>query len=157
MKALITISYLVADRFDPGDYAMLHGNGGSGDVDYNTPLTDQKIPLFPNGAGVYGFGRAPFGSFPSGRAFVTGVPGFGLCPFGLFPFGQGAATIFTKVTVTECGAYKFAFGCYDKLGNIHAGTPQEVTANVHLQPDPPTGLKKKSYDKSTDILTLEAA
>lgn len=157
MKALITVSYLVVDKFEPGDYVMLFGNGGFGDINWENPVSEEKLDLFPNGAGTYGFGHAPFGHFPFGHAYVTGVPGFGHLPFGHFPFGHGAATIFTQVTVTECGQYKFAFACYDKLGNMHEGTPEEITANIHLTPDPPTGLKKKSYDKATGILTLTAA
>ena len=59
--------------------------------------------------------------------------------------------------VDSCGAYKFGFACYDKLGNLHEGAPEEATVDVHIAPAAPTGLKKNSYDKDTNILVLDAA
>lgn len=56
--------------------------------------------------------------------------------------------------VGNCGDYKFAFACYDRLGNQHKGTPEEATAVVHIAP---TGLKKNSYNKDTDVLVLDVA
>jgi hypothetical protein len=157
MSALITIQFAVPVGYLPGDYAMLHGNGGSGDINWDTPLSTKKYELFPNGAGIYGFGHAPFGHFPFGHAYSMRTAGFGHLPFGHFPFGYGTALIKAVVKVDECGAYKFAFACYDKLGNLHIGTPEELTVNVHVTPPQPDRLTKYSYDKDTDVLVLNVA
>lgn len=140
-----------------GDYARLFGNGGAGDIDWIDPLTNEKIDLFPGGSGIYGFGHAPFGHFPFGHAFSMRAPGFGHMPFGHFPFGHGTAMITIKYKVNDCGDYKFAFGCYDQTGNLHEGTPEEETLYIHIPPAVPKGLTKNNYNKTTGILTLDAA
>jgi hypothetical protein len=47
--------------------------------------------------------------------------------------------------------------CYDELGNLHEGSPEEITVHVHITPDAPDGLTKYSYNKTTDGLVLNAA
>jgi len=117
MSAIITIRKVVGAGYAPGDYAQLHGNGGSGDIDWNTPVNNKIYELFPNGAVV----------------------------------------IKAQVQVDVCGAYKFGFAVYDKLGNAHQGTPDEVTVDVHIAPPAPTGLEFNSYNKTTNVLILDAA
>jgi len=157
MIAIITIKFCVPVGHLPGDYAMLHGNGGSGAIDWNTPISNQIFDLFPKGAGIYGYGHAPWGHFRWGHAHSMGTAGYGHLPWGHFPWGHGTAVITAQYRATECGAYKFGFKCYDKLGNAHEGTPDEVTVDVHVAPPAPGGLKKVSYNKNTDLLILEAA
>ena len=157
MSAKATIRFVVPIGYRAGDYAMLHGNGGSGDIDYDTPLTNEVFELFPNGAGIYGFGLAPFGMHRFGRPHTMRTAGFSQQPFGLAPFGLGTAVVEAAHEVYECGAYKFALVCYDKIGNIDEGDPEEVTLNIHIAPDPPTRLSKTSYDKTTGVLILSAA
>lgn len=157
MSALITIEFAVPVGYNDGDYAKLHGNGGSGDIDWNSPISEEIFNLFPRGAGIFGFGHAPWGHFRWGHAHSMRTPGWGHLPWGHFPWGHGTALITATYEVDDCGAYKFGFACYDKLGNLHVGSPEEVTVNVHIAPAAPTGLKKNSYDKATDILVLDAA
>ncbi len=157
MTARITVDFAVPVGYIEGDYAKLFGNSGSGAIDWNDPVDRSLYDLFPHGSGIFGFGHAPFGHFRFGHGHSMRTAGFGRLPFGRFPFGHGTAVIRARIKVTDCGAYKFAFGCYDQHGNLHTGTPDEVTAHVHIAPEPPTGLKKLSYDKSTGILILEAA
>ena len=157
MSAVITVDFVVPVGYIEGDYAKLFGNSGSGEIDYETPLDRSIYELFPKGSGLFGYGHAPFGHFRYGHAHSMRTAGYGHLPYGRFPYGHGSAWLRAKVRVTECGAYKFAFSCYDACGNLHVGTPDEVTADVHIAPEAPTRLKKYSYDKDTDILILEAA
>lgn len=157
MTASITIKFSVPIGYIPGDYAMLFSNGGAGDIDWNSPVNAAVYPLFPNGAGLLGFGHAPFGHHRFGHGHDQLTAGFGHAPFGHTPFGHGTAIIEASVRVTECGSYTYAFGCYDAAGNLHQGSPEEATANVHIASPPPTRLTKDSYNKTTDVLTLDAA
>ncbi len=141
---------------NPGDYAVLFGNGGAGSIDWNTPMTGQKYDLFPNGAGIYGFGRAPFGHHRFGHGHAMRTAGFGHLPFGRHPFGHGAAVVAATDTVDSCGSYKYAFACYDAAGNQHEGAPDEVEVEVHIAPPAPAALTKTSYNKDTGVLTLAA-
>jgi len=156
MSAIVNVSFIVGIGYLPGDYAVLFGNGGIGEIDYDTPLSGE-LPLYPSGAGIYGFGRAPFGRSNWGRAFSMKAPGFGHLPFGRYPFGHGTAIVQAAHEVFDCGAYKFAFGCFDEWGNVHSGTPEEVSADIHIAPDVPAGLTRVSYNKTTDVLILNAA
>jgi len=154
---LVTLSFQVGVGYALGDYAQLHSNGGSGDIDWVDPVSDEHLDLFPGGAGIYGWGHAPWGHFRWGHAHAMRVPGWGYFPWGHAPWGHGAATVSTQVEVTGCGGITYAFACYDEAGNQHEGTPEEVTVGIHAAPDAPTGLKKSAYNKTTDILSLTAA
>ena len=157
MKALITIRFIIPIGYQPGDYALLHGNAGSGDIDWQTPLSQQAYDLFPDGSGIYGFGLAPWADFRFGKPHCMRAAGFGLLDFGLFPFGLGTAVVTAQYETSECGDYKFGLACYDQLGNAHEGTPEEAEVEVHVTPDAPAGLAKVSYNKETDVLVLNVA
>lgn len=160
MSAKITISFCVPAGHEVGDYAMLYGNGGSGDIDYVSPLLGgRKLDLFPQGAGIYGYGHAPFGHsrFGKGVSLRASDYGFGHLPFGRFPFGHATALITASITISDCGDYLFAFVCFDNLDNASEGTPEEIPVSVHTAPPAPTGLRKVSYDKDAHVLVLEAA
>jgi len=157
MSGLVTVEFVVPLGYQEGDYAQLHSNGGSGSIDWETPVSDQVYELFPDGAGIFGFGHAPFGHFRFGYGHSMRVPGFGHLPFGHFSFGHGSALIQATHEVDECGEYKFGLACYDALGNPHSGTPEEAELEVHIAPPAPTGLKKNSYNKDTDVLILDVA
>ena len=156
MTAKVTIGYTVPAGYSPGDYARLFGNVGAGSIDYDTPLSE-KLDLFPNGSGIYGFGHAPWGKFPWGHAFSLSSTGWGHQPWGTFPWGYGSAQIKNIQAVTECGAYKYAFGAFDRPGNAHTGSPEEIELHIHTAPQTPTKLTKGTYDKATDVLILNAA
>ncbi len=157
MAALITIQFCTPAGYQPGDYAYLYGNGGAGEINWDTPVDNTIYDLFPRGAGIYGFGHAPFGHHRFGKGVSLRTAGFGHLPFGKHPFGHGTAIITTQARVEDCGSYKFGFKVFDKYGNAQEGTSQVVTADIHIPPVVPGGLKKVSYDKDTDILILEAA
>ena len=157
MSALITILFTVPVGYIGGDYAKLHGNGGSGDIDWNNPVDNTIYELFPGGAGIFGFGRAPWGNFCWGHAHSMRTAGWGHLPWAHFPWSHGSAVIEAAHKVVACGDYKFGFACYDKFGNVHEGTPEETALEVHISPASPTGLKKNSYNKTTDVLILDVA
>jgi len=157
MSAIVTIEFIVPAGYRSGDYARLYGNGGSGDINWDTPLSNEVFSLFRQGAGIYGWGSAAWGRFRWGRAHSMRAAGWGLLSWGNFPWGYGAAVIRALHKVNTCGDYKFAFACYDRCGNLHEGTPEEAAVVVHIAPAAPTGLKKNTYNKETDILVLDAA
>lgn len=157
MSAKITIRFIVPVGYSSGDYARLHGNGGSGSIDWYTPLNNRSYELFDNGGGIYGWGYAPWGRFRWGHAHSMLTPGFGYLPWGRFPWGHGTDVIEARHTVDYCGDYKFGLACYNAAGNCHVGAPQELECTIHLAPPIPTALAKKSYNKETDTLILSAA
>lgn len=156
MVAQITIRFVVPAGYRPGDYARLHGDGGSGEIDWDAPLDNFDSQLFADG-GICGFGLAPFGRHRFGRAHSDSSSGFGRLPFGRYPFGHGTSVLCFRAEVDYCGDYLFALACYDEAGNVHSGSPEELEVPVHIAPPAPTGLVKSSYDKTTDVLILTVA
>jgi hypothetical protein len=154
-QAKITLQFVVPVGHCPGDYAVLYGNGGEGNIDWNTPLSE-NLDLFPGGGGILGLGQTPLGQTPLGQPWADNCPGLGQLPCGLDPCGLGSSLISASHYVEACGNYKFAFTCYDSLGNIQEGTPEEAQIEIHLAPAAPSRLKKHSYNKDTDVLVLEA-
>lgn len=157
MSAKITIIWAVPIGYDNGDYARLCGNGGAGDIDYDNFLNNERFDLFQDGGGIYGWYHQPWYKFSWNHGWSTKTPGWYHQPWGRFPWYYGTTVIAVDYTVLTCGEYKFAFKLFDALGNAHSGTPQEATAIIHIAPPAPTGLKKKSYNKNTDVLILDIA
>lgn len=157
MAAVITIQFIVPVGYYPTDYAQLHGNGGSGAIDWDAPLNNRSYDLFPGGAGIYGWGHAPWGHFRWGHGLSLLTRGWGHLPWGHYPWGHGTGVIEAQVKVNYCGDYKFALACYSESGNVHEGSPQELAVPIHIAPPVPTGLAKESYDKGTGVLVLNAA
>ncbi len=156
MAARITLQLIVPGNYRPGDYARLHGDNGSGTIDWETPINDKIIDLFPDGAGRYGWGRLPWGNFPWGRGLSMRTPGWGRLPWGRFPWGRGAIVIKVDYIVYSCGTYKFGFACCDEARNQHVGTPSEVSVDVHVAPlRPVKRLALNNYNKTTNTLTLD--
>ena len=157
MSAVVTVSFAVPAGYKSGDYAIIYGNNGDGDINWNQPLSNEKFQLFPNGAGIYGYGHAPYGHHRYGRAHSVLCDGYGHLPYGHHPYGYGTALIKMKVRIESCGLYKFGCKVFDSLGNQQVGLSGEVEAEIHIKPPIPDGLKKVSYDKDTDVLVLEVA
>lgn len=155
--AIVKISLAVPVGYNDGDTAKLHSNGGgipAGEMDWTNPVSDRQIPLFPGRAGIYGWRHAPWRKFPWRRGFSMRSAGWRHLPWRHFPWHYGTALLAITDRVTDCGDYQYAFAAYDKAGNLHEGTPDQAALSIHIPPDPPAGLKKATYDKSTGLLTL---
>jgi hypothetical protein len=154
MAVLIKIRFCAPPTAVEGDYVQLHSNGGSGAIDWDTPVDAKKYPLCPGGAGSFGGGLGPCGLEPAGRCWSYLTVGCGLAPAGLAPAGLGAVVIEALAIADACGDWLFGFKGYDVLGNPHTGTPEEITVAVHVTPPAPLGLKLVSYTPATDVLVL---
>jgi len=157
MSAIITVEFTVPVGYEQGDWAQLHSNDGDGDIDWENPISDEIFGLFPSGAGIYGWGHAPWGHFPWGYAYSMRTAGWGHLPWGHFPWGRGSAVISARHKVSDCGFYEFGFACYDQFGNAYSDSAEEISLDIHIAPPAPGGLKKNSYNKTTDVLVLDVA
>lgn len=154
MSALIKVVFPVADGYSEGDYARLYSNGGSGEVDYSEPIESASFDLFPEGAGVHGWGHQRWYNFPWYHGDKRNLPGWYNMPWYHFPWYHGRVCIVAETEVQECGDYKFGFKLYDQLDNEQVGDQVEVDLAVHIAPPQPDRMTKESYDKDTDILVL---
>jgi len=157
MSAKVTIIWAVPLGYKAGDYARLCGNSGEGDIDYDTPLTNESFDLFENGAGIYGWYAQPWYKFGWYHGYSSRCGGWYYQPWHKFPWYYGTHVVRAEYTVGECGNYRFALKLFDGLGNPHTGLPEELAAAIHIAPLIPAGLKKNSYNKDTDVLVLDVA
>jgi hypothetical protein len=157
MAVKITMQFVVPAGYRRGDYAKLFWDSGTGTIDYDAPVDNRLYELFPDGAGIYGFGHALWGHFRWGHAQSRRAPGFGHLSWGRFPWGHGSGVVVASHVVSACGTYKYALKIYDSTGNAQSGSPAEASIAVHTAPPKPAGLKKETYNKTTDVLTLEVA
>jgi len=158
MSVQVTVYFAAPPGYQVGDYVKLFSNGGSGDIDYDTPVSNARLPLLTARQGYFGWRHLPWRHFPWRRGVASRCSGWRHLPWRHFPWRHGTLLISAKIIAEgPCGQHKFAFVAYDKLGNPHEGSPQEVTVGFHSSPPAPTGLQAVSYNKNTKILTLEAA
>ena len=154
MPTKVTIKYPVDIGYCNGDCCYLYTNGGSGDIDYDNPVSG-RLPLFRNRGGIFGFGHAPFGHGRFGKPFASRCGGFGHLPFGCGPFGLGTGIVEAVYYAAVCGDYKFAFKVFDAAGNATDGSgQQELETEVHVRPARPDPLTAASYTPETNVLTL---
>ena len=157
MAAIVSIQLAVPVGHSAGDYCKLHSNGGAGDMDWDSPVSARQIPLFPGGAGIFGWRHGPWRKFPWRHGFSMRCAGWRHLPWRHFPWHYGTAIVTSTNRVTDCGDYLYAFAAYDQAGNPHQGTPDEAAVYIHIAPAKPAALKKGTYNKDTDVLMLEVA
>lgn len=156
MSAKVKIEFAVPMGMVVGDYAKLYSNAGVGNIDWDTPVDNRRIELMPGDSGIFGWGHQAWGSFRWGHAQSRNTVGWGHLPWGSWPWGYGTVMVEVDQIVEDCGDYKYGLKLYDGLDNSQIGNAGDVSLAVHIAPAAPTGLKKISYDKNSDVLILEA-
>ena len=135
-----------------GDYAHVCGDGGSGTIDYDNPLTDEPIELWPEPLRRWGFGTDAFGRGDFGYS-SNAAPGLGAGGFGFGPFGCDAELIRWRSEPLEDGQYLFAVRLFDRCGNADGGSILEKQIDIVGVPSQPTSLQL-DYDCDENRLTL---
>ena len=149
----VSISFAVGS-YAPGDYVRLHGNSGSGSVDWTNPVDNKKTELFQNDSGYFGWGHIRWGHFRWGHGDARNVAGWGHLPWGNFAWGRGAAIVLVHQQIIDPGYWRFGFSAYDSAGNVHSGTPGETEEYVSLTPQQPSVLKKNNYHNGRSQMTF---
>lgn len=150
----IAIDFRVPSGMTRGDYVRLFGNGGSGAVNYTTPLDSSRYDLFRGDSGLFGWSKGRWGHHTWGRQDARGVNGWGKLKWGDFGWGYGAAEINIVRQEQSPATYIYAFQAYDTAGNLDTGTPDEEAALVCPLPKRPLALKRNSYNSTTDVITF---
>lgn len=133
----------------------VYGDAGTGLIDYETPLNETPVPIWPCPQDKAGFGLSCFGEDDFGWD-ATAAVGFGKGCFGSGQFGLDADAIeWTSPVLTE-GAYRFGVKVVDAAGN--ASAPVETAPLTIVPPARPAAkLGISSFDPQTDQLTLSVA
>lgn len=133
--------------------AQIYSNHGSGDVDYDTPVTDIPKRLWPawqdkGGFGLSRFGRSDFG-FDASAAI-----GFGTGTFGVGEFGFDADMIHWTSEQLKAGSYRFAVKVIDSRGNEDEEQSETELMAVIPGPKPAEEMTLTSFDKQVNELVF---
>jgi hypothetical protein len=149
----VKISLLRSQNLPAGATANVFFDGGSGQIDYDQPLNDCPIQIWPSWMDKAGFAMAGFGLSDFGWDGAAAV-GFGKGIFGSAAFGLDADTLEWISQPLPAGAYKFGVTVLDQAGNESAASevgPITVTPAARAA----EGLTILSFNTQTNELVLQ--
>jgi hypothetical protein len=148
----VTITLLRSQNLPVGATAEIYFDNSTGQIDYNNPITDTPIRIWPAWQDKAGLGMSRFGLADFGWDSAAAV-GFGKGNFGDGQFGLDADTIEWTSPPLPNGTYKFAVKLRDASGRQSSGSetgPIMVTPSAR----PAEGLSIFSFDKQANQLVL---
>jgi hypothetical protein len=148
----VTITLLRSQNLPTGATAQIYFDNGTGQIDYNNPITDTPIHIWPAwqdkaGLGMSGFGLSDFGYDSAAAA------GFAKGSFGHGQFGLDADTIEWTSPPLPSGTYKFGIKITDPSGRQSTSSETELIT-VTPAARPAEKLIVSSFDKQTNELVL---
>ena len=127
----------------------------TGQIDYDTPLNDSPIRVWPAWQDKAGFGMNRFGASDFGYDSAAAV-GFGEGSLGHGQFGLDADTLEWTSAEMLPGAYKFGVKITDRAGNESNGSEtDQVTVTPAAKPAEQVSVS--SFDKQTNQLVLSVS
>jgi len=132
--------------------ANIYFDNGTGQIDYENPITNTPLRIWPAWQDKAGFAMSRFGLSDFGWDSAAAV-GFGKRSFGYGQFGLDADTIEWTSPILPGGTYKFGIKIRDASGRQSTGSetgPITVTPAAR----PADRLSVSSFDKQTNQLVL---
>ena len=149
----VRISLLRSQKLPIGAAAEIYFDNGTGQIDYDKPLSDSSIRIWPAWQDKAGFGMSKFGAGDFGYDSTAAV-GFGKGAFGHGQFGLDAEVIEWTSPPMPAGVYKFGVKVTDKLGNkSSASQTEQITVTPAARPA--ERMRVSSFDEQANELVLE--
>ena len=151
----VRISFLRGQNLPIGSTAQIYFDNGTGEIDYDNPLNDSPIQIWPAWQDKAGFGMSKFGISDFGYDSAAAV-GFGKGSFGNGQFGLDAEAIKWVSQPMQAGVYKFAVRITDAAGNeSDSSQTGQITVIPAARPAEQVGIS--SFDKQTNQLVLSVS
>jgi len=150
----VRISVLRSQNLPIGATAQIYFDNGTGEIDYNTPLNNSPIRVWPIWQDKAGFGMSRFGASDFGYDSSAAV-GFGKGSFGNGQFGLDADTFEWVSAPMQTGVYKFAVKIIDEVVNESSSETDPIT--VIRAARPAERISIVSFDKQTNQLVLSVS
>jgi len=149
----VTITLLRSQNLPVGATAQIYFDNGIGQIDYNNPINDIPINIWPAWQDKAGFGMSQLGLGDFGWDSAA-VIGFGKGSFGHGQFGLDADTIEWTSPILPIGTYTFGIKITDRSGR--QSTASEIgPVTVTPAARPADRLSVSSFDKQTNQLVLD--
>jgi len=152
---MMRISLLRRQNLPIGATAQIYFDNGTGEINYDSPLTNSPIQIWPAWQDKAGFGMSRFGISDFGYDSAAAV-GFGKGSFGNGQFGLDADTFEWTSPPMNVGVYKFAVKITDRVGNESScSETRQVTVTPAAKPAEQVSIS--SFDKQTSQLVLSVS
>lgn len=151
----VRISVLRSQNLPIGATAQIYFDNGTGEIDYDNPLNDSPIRVWPVRQDKAGFGMSRFGASDFGYDSAAAV-GFGKGSFGNGQFGLDADTFEWVSAPMQAGVYKFALKITDEVGNESSGN-ETIQVTVTPAARPAEQVSISSFNKQTNQLVLSVS
>ena len=149
----VKISLLRSQNLPVGGTALIFYDNGTGQIDYENPVSKKNIRIWPTWQDKAGFGMSGFGLGDFGYDSAAAV-GFGKGCFGQGLFGLDADIIQWISPPLAAGIYKFAIKVIGENGN-ESSIIETEPVTVTPMPGPAEKIRIISYDKQENQLILE--
>ena len=138
-----------------GGYVQIYYDNAAGQIDYENPINESPIRIWPAWQDKSGFAMSMFGYSDFGYD-SSGAIGFAKGCFGIDEFGIDFDTIVWESPELSAGIYKFAIVIFDKEGNQSSSSETEPIS-VIPQAKPANMLEVISFDTQSNQLILKIA
>jgi hypothetical protein len=149
----VKITLLRSQNLPIGATANVYFDNGTGQINYDNPLTSSPIQIWSAWQDKAGFAMSRFGLGDFGWDSAAAV-GFGKGSFGYGQFGLDADTIEWTSPILLGGTYKFGVKVKDASGRQSTGSETGL-ATVTPAARPAEELSVSSFDKQTNQLVLD--
>lgn len=149
----VKITMLRSQNLPAGATAFIYYDNGTGQIDYENPINETPVRIWPAWQDKAGFGMSRFGFGDFGYDSAAAV-GLGKGCFGVGQFGLDEDLIQWISPPLYAGVYKFAIKVIDEIGNGSSIVETEPVTVIPM-PRPAEKLKMVSYDKQENQLILE--
>ncbi len=148
----VKITLLRSQNLPADAAANIYFDNGTGQMDYDHPLTDPPIQIWPAWQDKAGFAMSEFGLGDFGYDAAAAV-GLGKGAFGHAQFGLDADMIEWTSPPLPAGVYKFGVKVTDKSGTQSSTSETEpITVTPAARPAEKLGVS--SFDNQTNQLIL---
>jgi hypothetical protein len=151
----VRIEMLRSQNLPLGTHSLIYFDNGTGEIDYEVPLTASPIRIWPSWQDKAGFGMSRFGASDFGYESGAGV-GFGQGSFGSGQFGLDADMLEWVSPPLRAGAYRFTVKASDEAGN-ESDFSETDSITVTPAARPAEHVSIYSFDKETNELVLSAS
>jgi hypothetical protein len=148
----VRINLLRSQDLPIGATAQIYFDNGTGEIDYDNPINDSPLRVWPIWQDKTGFGMSRFGASDFGYDSAAAI-GFGKGSYGNGQFGLDADTFEWVSTPLQAGVYKFALKVTDEAGN-ESNSSETVQITVIPAAKPAEQVSIFSFDKQTNQLVL---
>jgi hypothetical protein len=148
----VRLSWIKRTSIPPGGTAEIFSNGGSGEVDYQEPVSE-GLPCWDVWQDKWGFGLSGFGASDFGYD-GAGAIGFGRGSFGGGEFGFDAEDMEWVSGELKAGEYRFGIKIRACNGNIEEEGSETESITILPAAKGGEGLKVISHDIENNLLIL---